>query len=150
MKAKIAVCASLALSEIRASELHKEYRKPKHFLKVQIFEKDNTHANDIVVMPNTSTDRFSHKYILVVIDLYTRYAWCIPIKNKKQETLKEAFEFYWKKDEQIPKYIWFDKESGITSKYFKKFTDDNNIILYHTENEGKSVFAERFIRTLKN
>ena len=99
-------------------------------------------------MPNISSDGFG--YILVVIDLYTRYGWCILIKNKKQETLKEAFEFYWKNDGRIPKYIWFDKESGITSKYFKKFTDDNNIILYHTENEGKSVFAERFIRTLKN
>ena len=36
---------------------------------------------------------------------------------KKQKTLKEAFEFYWKNDLRIPKYIWFDKESGIISKY---------------------------------
>ena len=87
MKAKIVLGASLdevatsdevttsnevtTSKEVRATELHKEYRKPKHFLKVQIFDKDNTHASDIIVMSNISSEGF--KYILVVIDLYTRY-----------------------------------------------------------------------------
>ena len=131
-----------------AKELHHPYRKPKEYLKVQIHYKDHTHASDIVVMPNKSKEGF--KYILVVIDLFTRYGWAIPIKDKKQETLVEAFEYCWDKYKRVPEYIWFDKEAGITSKYFKKFTEDKDIILYHTQNEGKSVFAERFILTLKN
>ena len=131
-----------------AKELHHPYRKPKEYLKVQVHYKDHTHASDIVVMPNKSKEGF--KYILVVIDLFTRYGWAIPIKDKKQETLVEAFEYCWDKYKRVPEYIWFDKEAGITSKYFKSFLDKKDIILYHTQNEGKSVFAERFILTLKN
>ena len=91
-----------------------------------------------------------YKYILVVIDLYTKYGWAIPMKDKKQETLAESFELYFDKDNRRPEYIWFDREAGITSKYFKKFAADNHIQLYHTYNEVKSVFAERFILTVKN
>ena len=47
-------------------------------------------------MPKKSKE--GYKYILVVIDLYTRYGWAIPMKDKKQETLAESFEFYFKKD----------------------------------------------------
>ena len=39
-----------------------------------------------------------YKYILVVIDLYTRYGWAIPMMDKKQETLAELFELYFDKD----------------------------------------------------
>jgi len=82
--------------------------------------------------------------------LYTRFGFCIPMINKPQESLREAFENIFEEHDRIPKFIWFDKEAGIKSNYFKRFLIENNIILYHTENQGKSVFAERFIRTLKN
>ena len=131
-----------------AKELHHQYRKPKNFLKVQVPYKDHTHASDLAVMPKKSKE--GYKYILVVIDLYTRYGWAIPMIDKRQETLAESFEIYFHKDNRIPEYLWFDREAGITSKYFKKFASDNNIHIYHTYNEGKSVFAERFILTLKN
>jgi len=52
--------------------------------------------------------------------------------------------------QRIPDYLWFDRESGVRSKYFNNFLNKNNIKLYHTENEGKAVVAERLIRTLKN
>ena len=115
---------------------------------VRIFGKNNTHSADLVIMPKKSKEGYQN--ISVFIDLYTRYGWCISIKDKRQETLVEAFESYYEKDQRIPNYIWFDKESGIRSKFFKNFCDDNNIISYHTENEGKAVFAARFLRTLKN
>ena len=105
-----------------ANELHHPYKKPKHYLKVQVYYKDHTHASDLVVMPNKSIDK-RFKYILVIIDLYTRYGWAIPIKDKKQERLVEAFEYRWDKYKRVPEYIWFDKEAGITSKYFKSFLD---------------------------
>ena len=68
------------------------------------------------------------KYILCVIDLYSKYPFVIPLKDKKGISIVNAF----------------DKNN------FKKRLSDNNIIMYSTYNEGKSVVAERFIRTLKN
>ena len=51
-----------------ADELHHEFRKPKHFLKVKVFEKDNIWSTDLVEIPKES----KFKYILTVIDLYTK------------------------------------------------------------------------------
>ena len=48
-----------------------------------------------------------------------------------------------------PNKIWVDKDSGFYNNSFKKWLQDNNIEMYSTHNEGKSVVAERFIRTLK-
>ena len=49
-----------------------------------------------------------------------------------------------------PNKIWVDKESEFYNSSFKKCLKDNDIEMYSTHNEGKSVVAERFIRTLKN
>ena len=46
--------------------------------------------------------------------------------------------------------MWVDKGSEFYSSSFKKWLKDNDIEMYSTHNEGKSVVAERFIRTLKN
>ena len=45
--------------------------------------------------------------------------------------------------------MWVDKGSEFYNNSFKKWLQDNDIVMYSTNNEGKSVFAERFIRTLK-
>ena len=46
--------------------------------------------------------------------------------------------------------MWVDKGSEFYNAYFKKWLRDNDIVMYSTHNEGKSVVAERFIRTLKS
>ena len=49
-----------------------------------------------------------------------------------------------------PNKIWVDKGNEFYNNSFKKWLQDNDIVMYSTNNEGKSVVAERFIRTLKN
>ena len=49
-----------------------------------------------------------------------------------------------------PNKIWVDQGSEFNNQSFKHFLKINNIGMYSTYNEGKSVVAERFIRTLKN
>ena len=48
-----------------------------------------------------------------------------------------------------PNKIWVDKGSESSNNSFKKWLKDNDIEMYSIRNEGKSVVAERFIRTLK-
>ena len=55
-----------------------------------------------------------------------------------------------KKPDRKPNKIWVDKGSEFYNDSFKKWLKDNNIEMYSIHNEGKSVVAERFIRTLKN
>ena len=49
-----------------------------------------------------------------------------------------------------PNKICLDQGSNFYNTHFKKWFKDNNIEIYSTRNEGKSVVAERFIRILKN
>ena len=89
------------------------------------------------------------KYLLCAIDLFSRYAWVIPIKDKKGTSIVNAFQKIISEGRK-PNKIWVDQGSEFYNKSFKDFLKINNIEVYSTYNEGKSVVAERFIRTLKN
>ena len=90
------------------------------------------------------------KYLLCAIDLYSKYAFVIPLKDKKRNSIVNAFNKIIKQSERKPNEIRVDQGGEFYNNTFKKWLSDNDIIIYSTYNEGKSVVAERFIRTLKN
>lgn len=87
-----------------------------------------------------------YKYILTVIDLYTRYAWAVPLKNKTGITVREAFEKIFKETDRKPKQLWVDQGSEFYNSQVKPLFER----VYSTYNSGKAVCIERFNRTLKN
>ena len=89
------------------------------------------------------------KYLLRAIDLFSKYAWVIPIKDKKGTSIVNAFKKIISKGRK-PTKIWVDQGSEFNNQSFKDFFKINNIEMYSIFNEGKSAVAERFIRTLKN
>ena len=89
------------------------------------------------------------KYLLCAIDLLSKYAWVIPLKDKKGISIVNAFQKIISEGRK-PNKIWVDQGSEFYNNFFKDFLKINNIEMYSTYNEGKSVVAERFIRTLKN
>ena len=82
--------------------------------------------------------------------MFSKYAWVIPIKDKEGTGMVNAFKKILNDSSRKPNKIWVDQGSEFYNKSFKDFLKINNIELYSTYNEGKSVVAERFIRTLKN
>ena len=60
------------------------------------------------------------------------------------------FQTILKKSNRKPNKIWVDKGSEFYNKSIKSWLEKNDIEMYSTHNEGKSVVAERFIRTIKN
>ena len=88
-------------------------------------------------------------YLLCAIDLFNKYAWIIPLKDKKGTSIINAFQEIISKGRK-PNKTWADQGSEFYNRSFKDFLKINNIEMYSTFNEGKSVLAERFIRTLKN
>ena len=90
------------------------------------------------------------KYLLCVIDLYNKYAFVIPLKDKKGISVTNGFNKIIKQSNRKPNKIWVDQGGEFYNNVFKKWLSDNDIIMYSTYNEGKSVVAERFIRTLKS
>ena len=83
------------------------------------------------------------------MDLFSKYAWIIPSKDKKGTSIVNAFKKIILKGKK-PNKIWVDQGSEFYNQSFKDFLKINNIEMYSTFNEGKSVVAERFIRTLNN
>ena len=80
--------------------------------------------------------------------MFSKHVWVIPIKGKKGTSIVYAFKKIISK--RKPNKTWADQGSEFYNKSFKDFLKINNIEIYSTYNEGKSVVAERFIRTLKN
>ena len=82
--------------------------------------------------------------------MYSKYAFVIPLKEQQGISIVNAFNKIIKQSNREPNKIWVDQGGEFYNHVFKKWLSDNDIIMYSTYNEGKSVLAERFIRTLKN
>ena len=112
--------------------------------------KDNIWGVDLADMQLLSKFNKGFRFLLCVIDIFSKYAWVVPLKDKKDISFVNAFQIILKESNRKPNKIWVDKGSEFYNKSFKKWLRDNNIEMYSANNEGKSVIAERFIRTLKN
>ena len=90
------------------------------------------------------------RLLLCVIDIYSKYAWVVSLKDKKCVSIVNSFQSILNKSNRKPNKILVDKGSDFYNRSMKSWLEKNNIELYSTHNEGKSVVAERFIRTIKN
>ena len=137
-------------SLILANELHKPVIKKFNERKVYSQFKDNIWGVDLADMQSLSKKSKGIKYLLCAIDLYSNYAFVVPLKDKKGLSIVNGFNKIIKQSNRKPSKIWVDQGGEFYNNALKKWLSDNDIIMYSTYNEGKSVVAERFIRTLKN
>ena len=133
-----------------AEELHKPIIRKFEKRKVHAAFKDNIWGADLADMQLLSRCNKGIRFLLCVIDIFSKYAWVVPLKDKKDISIVEAFQIILKQSNRKPNKIWVDKISEFYNAFFKKWLPDNDIVMYSTRNEGKSVVAERFIRTLKS
>ena len=125
-----------------ANELHKPIIRK--FLKRKVYSsfKDNIWGADVANMQLISKYNKGIRYLLCAIDLFNKYAFVVPLKDKKGVTIVNAFQSILSNSKRNP--------NKISVAQGRKWLKDNNIEMYSTYNEGKSVVAERFIRTFKN
>ena len=101
-------------------------------------------------MQSLSRKNKAIKYLLCAKDLYSKYAFVIRLKDKKGISIVNAFNKIIKQSCRKPNKIWVDQGGEVYFNVFEKWLSDNDINMYSMYNEGKSVVAERFIRTLKS
>ena len=131
------------------NELHKPVIRKFKKRKVYVSSLDGTWGVDLADMQLISKYIKGIRYLLCVIDLISKYAWVAPVKDCGL-SIVNAFQSILKKSNRKPNKIWIDQGSEFYNNSFKKWLKDNRISMYSTYNEGKSVVAERFIRTLKH
>ena len=90
------------------------------------------------------------RFLLSVIDIYNKYAWVIPLKDKKGITITNSFQKVLNESKLKSNKLWVDNGSEFYKRSIKSWLEKNDIEIYSIHNEGKFVVAERFIRTLKN
>ena len=97
-------------------------------------------------MKSLSKYNKGNKYLLCAVDLFSKYAWFVPLEGKKGTSIVHAFQKIISEGRK-PKKIWFDQGSEFYINSFQDFLKINNFEMYSTYSEGKPVVAERFIRT---
>ena len=135
-------------------QLADEFHKPviRKFRKRKVYSsfRDNLWGVDLADMQLLSKFNIRFRSLLCVTDVFRKYTWDIPLKDKKGISIVNAFQKILRESNREPNKIWVDKGTGFYNNSFKKWLQDNDIEMYSTNNEGKSVIAKIFIKTLKN
>ena len=141
---------SIPQNEQLAEEFHKPIIRKFKRRKVYSAFKDHICAADLADMQLISKFNKGFRFLLCVIDIFSKCAWVVPLKDKKDVSIVNAFQSVLKKSNRKPNKIWVDKGSEFYNRSMKSWLGKNDIEIYSTHNERKSVVAGRFIRTIKN
>jgi hypothetical protein len=125
-----------------AEELHKPVTKKFQKRRVYVNGVDKIWAADLVDMQAFSKFNHGIKYLLTVIDIFSKYGWIVPLKNKTGKAVSNALKQIFK--ERKPNKMWVDKGTEFYNRDVRKMVE-----LYSTENEEKSSVVERWNRTMK-
>ena len=137
-------------SQQLAEELNKPITRNFRKRRVISYGIDKIWAGNLVEIQKYSKWNKGIKYLLMVIDVFSKYGWIVALKDKKTESVSSAFDTICKKSKRQPEKLWTDKGSEFISKHCKEFLKKNKIKLYHTENEEKPSIVERWNKTMKN
>ena len=136
-------------NKILSEELHKAKRKNYPRRRIIVNNINEIFAADLVEMQKFAKLNKGYRYLLTCIDIFSKFAWVIPLKDKRGITIKNALEKIFK--ERKPKFLWTDNGKEFYNIQVQDLLNENNIKLYSTNNsEIKSAVVERFNRTFKN
>ena len=112
-------------NEQLADELHKPIIRKFKKRKVCSAFKDNIWGADSADMQLLSKYNKGIRFLLCVIDIFSKYAWVVPLKDKKGISIVKAFQIILKQSNRKPNKIWVGKGSEFYNAYFKKWLRDN-------------------------
>ena len=137
------------LSQQDTYTLHKPVRYKFPRRRIIVGGIDHQWQADLVDVGRLGKHNKGFKYLLTCIDVFSKHAWVVPLKDKTGKILVEAFKFIFK-DGRQPLALQTDKGTEFTNRLFQKFLSEQNVTFFTTENEDiKACIAERFNRTLK-
>ena len=121
---------------------------------IPLYKDNETWSADLIDKSSLSKYKNNYKFILTVIDIFTKYAWAIPLKKKSGLSITNGFKLVLGENPQggsesrEPEKLWVDRGSEFYNKTFKSLLKEYETELYSTYSDLKAVFIERFNRTL--
>ena len=131
------------------------YSKPpkKNYItnKTNVYYIDDIWSLDILHLKDYGPkNNRGYRYVLVIIDNFSKYGWTIPLKNKNAQTIRDSFENVLINSKRKPNLIESDRGKEFYNNIFQDFLNKNNIKLYSRNSSYGAVFAERFNRTIRD
>ena len=91
-----------------------------------------------------------YRYVLVVIDNFSKFGWTVPLKSKKTQTIKYSFENILITSRRKQNLMKTDRGEEFYNTIFQKFQNNNNIKYYSINTSSGAVFEENFNRTIRD
>lgn len=136
------------LNKISAYSLHKDVRNKYPRRKIMVNFINEIWASDLRDISKFSRQNRGYKFIVMVVDGFSKKAYAQPIKDKTPKSMIKAFNLIFKEANAYPVFLYSDRGLEYTSKEFTTFLKSKQIKLYHIYSSVKSAFAERLIRTI--
>ncbi|XP_056002795.1 uncharacterized protein LOC130049366 [Ostrea edulis] len=129
--------------------LYKPIRKTFPRSKVIVNTIDSMWDGDLADVSNIASHNDGYKFLLVLIDIFSRYLFIVPLKNKSHQKIIDGLKSVFQKGRK-PHTLRTDKGSEFKNRWVKTFLKREGINVIYTQNETKANYAERVIRTMKN
>ena len=131
------------------------YSKPpkKNYItnKTDVYHIDDIWSLDILDLKDYGPENNrGYRYVLVIIDNFSKYGWTIGLKNKNAQTIRNSFENILINSKRFPNLIESDRGKEFYNNIFQDFLNKNNIKHYSRNSSYGAVFAERFNRTIRD
>ena len=132
-----------------AYTLHKRLIKKFPRNKVIVNGIDDLWQIDLADLQKISKFNDNYRYLLTCIDVFSKFSWVEPLKNKQADTVLEAFKKIINSGERKPFRLQSDQGTEFINKKFKNYLDDIDVQHYYVNSELKASVVERFNRTIK-
>ena len=129
--------------------LHKQARKRYPTRKYIVHDIDEQWQADLAEVGLIAKDNEGYRYILTVIDIFSRYAWARPLKSKRGEDVAAAFKTIFDEG-RIPHRVQTDQGKEFENRHVRALFAQHNIELFSVKSAYKAALVERFNRTLKH
>ena len=137
------------LQGIDSYTLHRQPRRKFKRNKVYVPRMDYQWDADLMDMTKISTYNDGYSYVLLVIDILSRYVWTVPLKSKRGEEVVKAFQSIIGQPRELTK-VRTDKGTEFTNHKVQSYFRSVNVEHFVTQNEEiKANYAERAIKSIK-
>ena len=135
------------INEIYSKPPRKNYATNK----TDVYHIDDIWSLDILDLKDYGPENNrGYRYVLVIIDNFSKFGWTVPLKNKNAQTIKDSFENILISSKRKPNLVESDRGKEFYNNIFQDFLNKNDIKLYSRNSSYGAVFAERFNRTIRD
>ena len=128
--------------------LNKQSRKPKT-TNIVVSNPDEQWSADLMDMSSISKDNDNYKYVLIVVDTFSKFLWALPLKNKTSQSVSEAFKQIFSTGRK-PRRLRTDKGQEFMGATTKRLMGKEDVKQLFAQSEQKASISERAIKTIKS